>query len=51
MANERLDGAELETYLAAVTAALVERLAPERIVLFGSFALGRQIDRAISIWS
>jgi predicted nucleotidyltransferase len=42
MRRERLAGAELESYLGAVTAALVRDLAPARIVLFGSFARGDQ---------
>jgi predicted nucleotidyltransferase len=42
MRRERLEGAELEGYLQAVSAALVRDLLPERIVLFGSFARGDQ---------
>jgi len=42
MRRERLEGAELEAVLAAVTAALVRELSPDRIVLFGSFARGDQ---------
>jgi predicted nucleotidyltransferase len=42
MRRERLAGDELEAVLAAVTSALVRDLAPERIVLFGSFARGDQ---------
>ena len=42
MRRERLIGAELEECLSAVSAALVRDLAPERIVLFGSFARGDQ---------
>jgi len=42
MRRERLAGSELESTLAAVTAALVRDLRPERIVLFGSFARGDQ---------
>lgn len=42
MRRERLAGAELEEFLSAVRAALVRDLAPERIVLFGSFARGDQ---------
>ena len=42
MRSERLTGAELESYLCAVTAALVRDLEPDRIVLFGSFARGDQ---------
>jgi predicted nucleotidyltransferase len=40
--RERLAGAELEELLGAVSSALVRDLAPERIVLFGSFARGDQ---------
>ena len=40
--RERLVGAELETYLSTISAALVRDLEPERIVLFGSFARGDQ---------
>jgi len=40
--RERIAGAEFEEYLGGVTAALVSDLAPERIVLFGSFARGDQ---------
>jgi len=39
---ERLTGRELEGYLQQVTAAVVDALAPERVVLFGSFARGDQ---------
>ena len=42
MRRERLEGAELEAVLTAVTAALVRDLSPDRIVLFGSFARGDQ---------
>ena len=42
MRRERLAGDEFEAVLAAVTSALVRDLAPERIVLFGSFARGDQ---------
>jgi predicted nucleotidyltransferase len=42
MRRERLAGAELEECLNAVRAALIRDLAPERIVLFGSFARGDQ---------
>jgi predicted nucleotidyltransferase len=42
MRRERLEGEELERYLEAITRALVARLAPERVVLFGSFARGDQ---------
>ena len=42
MPRERLAGAELERYLEAITSALVGTFAPERIILFGSFARGDQ---------
>lgn len=42
MRRERLAGEELDAVLDAVTSALVQDLAPERIVLFGSFARGDQ---------
>jgi predicted nucleotidyltransferase len=42
MRRERLTGAGLESHLAAITAALVEALDPEFIILFGSFARGDQ---------
>ena len=42
MRPERLSGAELETYLAAISGALRRAFSPERVVLFGSFARGDQ---------
>jgi predicted nucleotidyltransferase len=42
MRRERLQGEELERYLAAVTAALVVSFTPDRILLFGSFARADQ---------
>jgi predicted nucleotidyltransferase len=42
MLAKRLEGRDLERELAAVTAALVRALSPERIILFGSFARGDQ---------
>ncbi|MGH7894453.1 MAG: nucleotidyltransferase domain-containing protein [Candidatus Binatia bacterium] len=42
MRRQRLHGDEFERYLETVTHALVARFAPERIVLFGSFARGDQ---------
>jgi predicted nucleotidyltransferase len=42
MRRERLAGAELERWLDEVTGALVRRLSPERVILFGSFARGDQ---------
>jgi predicted nucleotidyltransferase len=40
--RRRLSGDELERVLAAIARAIVRRLAPERILLFGSFARGDQ---------
>jgi predicted nucleotidyltransferase len=40
--RSRLSGDELERVLAAIARAIVRRLAPERILLFGSFARGDQ---------
>lgn len=40
--RKRLCGQELEDHLARITAALVGAFAPERIILFGSFARGDQ---------
>ncbi len=42
MRRERLEGEQLECYLAAVTRSLVASFAPDRVVLFGSFARGEQ---------
>ncbi len=42
MRRERLQGAELERYLATVTRALVASFAPGRVLLFGSFARADQ---------
>jgi len=42
MRRERLGGAALESYLSAITSALVQTFSPERVVLFGSFARGDQ---------
>jgi predicted nucleotidyltransferase len=42
MRRERLHGEDLERYLATIARALVTSFAPERIVLFGSFARGDQ---------
>ena len=42
MRRERLQGEQLERYLATVAQALVASFAPERILLFGSFARGDQ---------
>jgi predicted nucleotidyltransferase len=40
--RERLQGDELDRYLTTITGALVTTFAPERILLFGSFARGDQ---------
>ena len=42
MRRQRLEGGELDRYLATITRALAASFAPERIVLFGSFARGDQ---------
>jgi predicted nucleotidyltransferase len=42
MRRERLEGEVLERLLEGLAAALVQALAPERVVLFGSFARGDQ---------
>jgi predicted nucleotidyltransferase len=40
--RRRLAGDELDSYLAAITAALVRELRPRRVILFGSFARSDQ---------
>jgi predicted nucleotidyltransferase len=42
MRREPLEGVELERCLVALTRALVDAFAPERVILFGSFARGDQ---------
>jgi len=42
MRRARLEGADLERYLDAMTSMLAQALSPHRIVLFGSFARGDQ---------